>query len=178
MKGPHSDALVIFGSTGDLIYKKILPSLYAMERRRPQMPIIGAARPEWTFERFRVRESIERHGDFDETVLAKFQERLRYIGGDYGAPATHAALRKELGEVAHPLHYLAMPPSVSGSVIEALGQSGCFCGACVIAGKPIDHDLSSAQALSATLHTVFDELCIFRIELPRERSGAEPPGLP
>ncbi len=117
MHCPHSGTLVKFGATGELIYKKIFPSLYAMERRRRlQMPVIGAARPEWTLERFRVRsrESIERHGDFDEAVLAKLQERLRYIGGDYGAPATHAALRKELGGAAHPLHYLAIPPSVSG----------------------------------------------------------------
>ncbi len=115
MNVPHSDALVFFGATGDLVHKKIFPSLYAMERRgHLQAPIIGVARSKWTIERFRARarESIEQHGGFDEAVFAKFQERLHYISGDYGAPATQAALRNELGGAAHPLHYLAIPPSV------------------------------------------------------------------
>ncbi|MEO8050312.1 MAG: glucose-6-phosphate dehydrogenase [Acidobacteriota bacterium] len=164
---PHSDALVFFGATGDLVYKKIFPNLYAMERRgHLQVPVIGVARSEWTIGQFRARarDSIERHGGFDEAVFAKFQERLHYISGDYGAPATHAALRKELGSAAHPLHYLAIPPSVFGSVVEGLGQSGCARGARVIVEKPFGRDLASAQALSATLHTVFDESCIFRID--------------
>jgi len=164
---PHSDALVFFGATGDLVYKKIFPNLYAMERRgHLQVPVIGVARSEWTIGQFRARarESVERHGGFDEAVFAKFQERLHYISGDYGAPATHAALRKELGSAAHPLHYLAIPPSVFGSVVEGLGQSGCARGARVIVEKPFGRDLASAQALSATLHTVFDESCIFRID--------------
>ena len=94
MNVPHSDALVFFGATGDLVYKKIFPALYAMERRgHLQVPVIGVARSDWTIEQFRARarESIERHGGFDEAVFAKFQERLHYISGDYGAPATHAA---------------------------------------------------------------------------------------
>ena len=167
MKVPQSDALVFFGATGDLIYKKIFPNLYAMERRgHLQVPVIGVARSDWTIEQFRARarEGIERHGGFDETVFAKFQERLRYISGDYGAPSTHAALRQELGRAEHPLHYLAIPPSVFGSVVEGLGQSGCARGARVIVEKPFGRDLASAEALSATLHTVFDESCIFRID--------------
>jgi glucose-6-phosphate 1-dehydrogenase len=167
MNVPHSDALVFFGATGDLIYKKIFPALHAMERRgHLQVPVIGIARSDWTMEQFRARarESIERHGGFDEAVFAKLQERLRYISGDYGAPATHAALRKELGGAAHPLHYLAIPPSVFASVVEGLGQSGCARGACVIVEKPFGRDLPSAQALSATLHTVFDESRVFRID--------------
>ena len=164
---PHSDSLVFFGATGDLIYKKIFPALYAMERRgHLQVPVIGVARSDWTIEKFRARarESVEKQDGFDEAVFAKFQERLRYISGDYGAPATHAALRKELGDAAHPLHYLAIPPSVFEKVIEALGQSGCARGARVILEKPFGRDLPSAQALSATLHTVFDESSIFRID--------------
>jgi len=164
---PHSDALVFFGATGDLVYKKIFPNLYAMERRgHLQVPVIGVARSEWTIGQFRARarESVERHGGFDEAVFAKFQERLQYISGDYGTPATHAALRKELGSAAHPLLYLAIPPSVFGSVVEGLGQSGCARGARVIVEKPFGRDLASAQALSATLHTVFDESSIFRID--------------
>ena len=163
----QSDALVFFGATGDLVYKKIFPNLYAMERRGSlHVPVIGVARSDWTIEQFRARarESIERHGGLDEAVFAKFQERLHYISGDYGAAATHAALRKELGGAAHPLHYLAIPPSVFGKVVEGLGQSGCARGARVILEKPFGRDLVSAQALSATLHKVFDERSIFRID--------------
>jgi glucose-6-phosphate 1-dehydrogenase len=167
MNVPHSDALVFFGATGDLIYKKIFPALYAMERRgRLQVPVIGVARSDWTIEQFRARarKSIEQHEGFDEGVFAKLQERLHYISGDYGAPATHAALRKELGGAAHPLHYLAIPPSVFAKVVEGLGQSGCAQGARVVVEKPFGRDLPSARALSATLHTVFAESCIFRID--------------
>jgi len=163
----HTDALVIFGATGDLVYKKILPALYAMERRgHLQAPVIGVARSDWTIEQFRARAraSAEQHDGFDEAVFAKFQQHLHYISGDYGDPATHAALRKELGDAAHPLHYLAIPPSVFPRVIEAIGQSGCARGARVIIEKPFGRDLASAQALSATLHTVFDESSIFRID--------------
>ena len=167
MSVPQSDALVFFGATGDLVYKKIFPALYAMERRgHLQVTVIGVARSDWTVDQFRARarESVEKHGGFDEAVCAKLQDRLRYISGDYGAPATHAALRKELGAAAHPLHYLAIPPSVFASVVEGLGQSGCARGARVILEKPFGRDLPSAQALSATLHTVFDESSIFRID--------------
>jgi glucose-6-phosphate 1-dehydrogenase len=167
MNVSHSDALVFFGATGDLIYKKIFPNLYAMERRgHLQVPVIGVARSDWTIEQFRARarESIERHEGFDEAVFAKLRERLRYISGDYGAPATHAALRKELGDAAHPLHYLAIPPSVFGKVVQGLGRSGSARGARVVLEKPFGRDLPSAQALSETLHTVFDESSIFRID--------------
>lgn len=167
MSIPHSDALVFFGATGHLIYKKIFPALYAMERRgHLRVPVIGLARSDWTIEQFRARAraSVEKHGSFDDAVLAKLQERLHYVSGDYGAPATHAALRKELGGAAHPLHYLAVPPSLFEKVIEGLGQSGCARGARVIVEKPFGRDLPSARGLSATLHTVFDESCIFRID--------------
>lgn len=167
MNAAHSDALVFFGATGDLIYKKIFPNLYAMERRgKLHVPIIGVARSDWTLERFRARarESIEKHGGFEESVFAKFVEKLHYIRGDYAAATTHAALRKELGDAQHPLHYLAIPPSVFDGVIEQLGSSGCARGARIIIEKPFGRDLESARALSATLHKVFDEPSIFRID--------------
>jgi glucose-6-phosphate 1-dehydrogenase len=167
MTAPHSDALVFFGATGDLAYKKIFPALYAMERRgHLHVPVIGVARSDWTIGQFRarVRESIARHGSLDETVVAKLEQRLQYISGEYGAPATHAALRGQLGGAAHPLHYLAIPPSLFEKVVEGLGQSGCARGARVIVEKPFGRDLASAQALSATLHTVFDESSVFRID--------------
>lgn len=167
MNLPHSDALVIFGATGDLVFKKIFPALYAMERRgHLKVPVIGVARSDWTIEKFRARAlaSVRKQDGFDAAVLTKFQKRLRYISGDYSAPATHAALRKELGKAAHPLHFLAVPPSVFAGVIGGLGQSGCARGARVIVEKPFGRDLPSARALSATLHTVFDESCVFRID--------------
>jgi len=167
MNIPHSDALVFFGATGDLVYKKIFPALYAMQRRgHLQVPVIGVARSDWTIEKFqaRARASVEKQDGFDEAVFAKFQQHLHYISGDYGDAATHDALRKELGDAQHPLHYLAIPPSVFPRVIEGLGQSGCARGGRVIIEKPFGRDLPSAQALSAALHTVFDESCIFRID--------------
>ncbi len=136
MRLPHSDTLVFFGATGDLVYKKIFPALYAMERRgHLKVPVIGVARSDWTIEKFRARAlaSVKKQDGFDATVFAKFQKRLRYISGDYSAAATHAALRKELGKAAHPLHFLAIPPSVFAGVIKGLGQSGCARGARIIA---------------------------------------------
>ena len=168
MNLPHSDALVFFGATGDLVYKKIFPALYSMERReRLQVPVIGVARSDWTLAQFqaRARASVETHSDgFDEAVFTKLQQRLDYISGDYAASATHIALRKRLGDAAHPLHYLAIPPSVFASVVERLGESGCARGARVIVEKPFGRDLASARALSATLHTVFAESDVFRID--------------
>jgi len=167
MRLPHSDTLVFFGATGDLVYKKIFPALYAMERRgRLKVPVIGVARSEWTIEKFRARAlaSVKELDGFDAAVFAKFQKRLRYICGDYSAPDTHASLRKEIGKAAHPLHFLAIPPSVFAGVIKGLGKSGCARGARIILEKPFGRDLPSARALSATLHTVFDESSVFRID--------------
>ncbi|HMP89705.1 MAG TPA: glucose-6-phosphate dehydrogenase [Kiritimatiellia bacterium] len=167
MNLPHSDALVFFGATGDLVYKKIFPALYAMERwGHLKVPVIGVARSDWTIEKFRARAlaSVKKEDGFDAAVFAKFQKRLRYISGSYSAPATHAALRKELGKAAHPLHFFAIPPSVFAGVIKGLGQSGCARGARVVVEKPFGRDLPSARALSAKLHKVFDESSVFRID--------------
>lgn len=167
MKLPQSDALVFFGATGDLVFKKVFPALYAMERRgRLKLPVIGVARSDWTIAQFRARAraSVRKQDGFDAAVYARLQKRLRYISGDYSAPATHTALRKELGKAAHPLHFLAIPPSVFAGVVEGLGQSGCARGARVMVEKPFGRDLPSARTLSATLHTVFDESCVFRID--------------
>ena len=162
------DALVFFGATGDLAYKKIFPALHAMARRgHLDVPVVGVARTGWTLERLRARarESIERHGGgVDETVFARFVSRLRFVGGDYGDDATYAGLRKALGDTARPLHYLAIPPSLFATVVEGLARSGCARGARVVLEKPFGRDLPSAQALNATLHRVFDESAIFRID--------------
>jgi glucose-6-phosphate 1-dehydrogenase len=168
MTAAHSDALVFFGATGDLAYKKIFPALHAMARRgHLDMPVVGVARAGWTLEdlRARARESVERHGGgIDEIAFAALSARLRLVGGDYEDAATFVALRKELGEARCPAHYLAIPPSLFGSVVQGLARSSCAHGARVILEKPFGRDLPSAQALDATLHQVFDESSIFRID--------------
>src|SRR5271169_3309155 len=128
MSEPHSDALVFFGATGDLAYKKIFPSLQAMSRRgHLNVPVIGVAKAGWTLDQFkaRARDSVEKHGGLDEQAFAKLCALLRYVDGDYKAPDTFATLRKELGAAQHPAHYLAIPPVMFGVVVEQLGKSGC-----------------------------------------------------
>ena len=167
MSTPHSDALVIFGASGDLAYKKIFPALAAMTRRgHLDVPVIGVARSDWTREEFqaRARESIEQHGGLDATSLAKLLERLRYVRGDYGDAATMEGIRRELGGATRPLHYLAIPPSLFEAVVKGLGRTGCAKDARVVVEKPFGRDLASARELNATLHSVFGESQIFRID--------------
>ena len=167
MSAPRADALVFFGASGDLVYKKIFPALHAMARRgRLDVPVVGVARSGSTLEQFRARarESIEQHGGIDEAAFAKLAGRLRYVSGEYADPATYAALGKELAGTTRPLHYLAIPPSMFPTVVEMLGRSGCAREARVIVEKPFGRDLPSAQALNVTLHGVFDESRIFRID--------------
>jgi glucose-6-phosphate 1-dehydrogenase len=168
MTRTRSDALVFFGATGDLAYKKIFPAFHAMARRgNLNVPVIGVARSGWTLEelRARARDSIEEHGDpLDEKAFAELSARLSLVGGDYREAGTFDALRKELGDAKHPIHYLAIPPSMFATVVEGLHRSGCARGARVILEKPFGRDLPSAQALNETLHTLFDESSIFRID--------------
>ena len=155
MSAPRSDALVIFGATGDLAYKKIFPALNAMTRRgHLDVPVVGVARSDWTLEQFRghARESIERHGRFDEATFSRLRERLRYVRGDYGHPATMEKLRRELGAAKRPVHYLAIPPSLFETVVRGLRGSGCARDARVVVEKPFGRDLASARALNQTLH--------------------------
>jgi glucose-6-phosphate 1-dehydrogenase len=163
----HSDALVFFGATGDLAYKKIFPALQAMVRRgHLSVPVIGVAKAGWTLDQFkaRARDSVTKHGGLDEAAFARLAGLLRYVDGDYQDPATFAALRKELGSAKHPAHYLAIPPALFGVVVEQLGKSGCARGARVIVEKPFGRDLESARALNRVLLGNFDESAIFRID--------------
>jgi glucose-6-phosphate 1-dehydrogenase len=167
MSGPHSDALVFFGATGDLAYKKIFPALQAMVRRgRLSVPVIGVARAGWSLEQLkgRARESVEKHGGLDPAAFAKLCGLLRYVDGDYQDLATFAALRKELGSAQRPAHYLAIPPAAFAVVVQRLGQSECARGARVIVEKPFGRDLASARALNRILLGNFDESAIFRID--------------
>jgi glucose-6-phosphate 1-dehydrogenase len=163
----ESDAFVFFGATGDLAYKQIFPALYAMVRRGGlDIPIIGMARPGWTLDKLvqRARDSVEHGGDFDSACFAKLAAHLRYVGGDYTDPATFARLKQALGSASRPIHYLAIPPSMFGSVVQGLAKSGCADNARVIVEKPFGRDLATAQSLDRTLHEVFAEPAIFRID--------------
>ena len=163
----RSDALVFFGATGDLAYKKIFPSLQAMIKRgHLDVPVIGVAKAGWNLEQFRARarDSLEKHGGLDNAAFAKLLGLLRYIDGDYGDASTFTALRRELGGAARPAHYLAIPPSLFESVVEQLAKAGCTAGARVIVEKPFGHDLDSARELNRILYRNFDEAHIFRID--------------
>ena len=167
MSNISSDVLVFFGATGDLAYKKIFPSLQAMVRRgHLNVPVIGVAKASWNLDQLkaRARDSVEKHGGLDPAAFTKLSSLLRYVDGDYQDPATFAALRKELGSAKHPAHYLAIPPSLFGTVVKHLGESGCATGARVIVEKPFGNDLESAQALNRILLSNFDESSIFRID--------------
>jgi glucose-6-phosphate 1-dehydrogenase len=167
MAMPESDAFVFFGATGDLAYKKIFPALYAMARRNGlDIPIIGMARAGWSLDRLkqRARDSVEHGGDFDSACFEKLAAQLRYVGGDYTDPATYAKLKQALGNSTRPIHYLAIPPSRFASVVQGLAKSGCAADARVIVEKPFGRDLATAQALDRTLHEVFLESAIFRID--------------
>ncbi len=167
MSDSRSDALVFFGASGDLAYKKIFPALQAMSKRGTlDVPVIGVAKSNWNLDqlRARARESIEKHGDFDAAAFDKLCRLLHYIDGDYNDPATFSALRRELGSSQRPAYYLAIPPVLFGPVVEELGKSGCSQNARVIVEKPFGTDLESARKLNAILLSIFPEKAIFRID--------------
>ena len=167
MSEPKSDALVFFGATGDLAYKKIFPSLQAMLKRgHLDVPVIGVAKAGWTLDQLkaRVRDSLEKHGGVDAAAFEKLAGLLRYVDGDYADRATFDAIRKQLGSAQRPAHYLAIPPALFGTVVEQLDNADCTNGARVIVEKPFGHDLASARNLNKILLARFDEDHIFRID--------------
>jgi len=166
--GP-ADALVFFGATGDLAYKKIFPALYDMTKRGDlNVPVIGVASSSWTVDdlRKRAKDSINEHGGGidDEAAFDALAQKLQYVDGDYRDDKTFAALGKALGNAQAPAHYLAIPPSLFPTVVEGLGKSGCAKNARVIVEKPFGRDLASARELNNVLHGVFPEPMIFRID--------------
>src|SRR5262245_34948791 len=167
MSDSHSDALVFFGATGDLAYKKIFPALQAMVKRgHLHVPVVGVAKAGWTVEqlRERARDSVERHGGLDPVAFTTLSGLLRYVDGDYRDAATFKAIREQLGPATRPAYYLAVPPTMFPVVIDQLRASGCTSGARVIIEKPFGRDLASAQALNRTLFGCFEESTIFRID--------------
>ena len=167
MPDEHSDALVFFGATGDLAYKKIFPALAAMVRHGLlNIPVIGVARAGWNRDQFcaYVRKSVEDHAGTDEAVFSRLCSLMRYVDGDYNDQATYEALRTELGSAKRPLHYLAIPPSLFATVVEGLARAQCVENARVVVEKPFGRDLKSAQELNRILHRYFSESAIFRID--------------
>ena len=162
------NALVLFGASGDLAYKKIFPALERLVRNKGMdIPVVGVARSEWTLEQFRerVRASIEEHGeDADPQSVVHLLDRLRYVSGDYQDVQTFKQLHEVLGDSKRPLHYLAVPPSVFPVVIENLHAYKCDHEAGVVVEKPFGRDLQSAVALNEVLLEVFPEERIFRID--------------
>jgi glucose-6-phosphate 1-dehydrogenase len=162
-----SDALVFFGATGDLAYKKIFPSLQAMIRQGTlSVPVIGVAGSGWTIDqlRDRVKASLQEHGSVDEADFAKLVSLLRYVDGDYRDQATFAALRASLGGAARPTFYLAIPPALFHTVVAQLHSSGCLAGGRVVLEKPFGKNLTTARSLNEALRGVLPESAVFRID--------------
>ena len=168
MTRSQSDALVLFGVTGDLAHKMIFPALYAMVKRGVlTVPVIGVAFPNWNIDRLhrRVTDSIERNGGVDDKrALQRLLSLLKYVSGDYKAPETFAAIKAALGKAKRPAHYLAIPPSLFATVIEGLGAANLAKNARVIVEKPFGRDLATAKELNQVAHSVFPEDSIFRID--------------
>ena len=162
----ESDALVFFGATGDLAFKKIFPSLQGLIRDEGfNVPIIGVSRS-GSLDKLkeRAKESLEKHGDLDQEAYNKMTDLLRAVQGDYNDPETYTKLRQELGQAERPLHYLAIHPTMFAEVAEGLAKSDCATNARVVLEKPFGRDLASAQELNDLLHRYFPEDAIFRID--------------
>jgi len=163
-----ADALVLFGASGDLAFKKLFPALHNLARRdRLPASVIGVARAGWQRKQLveRARASIEAHGSgFDSKAFDVVARSLQYVDGDYRDEATFASLKKALGHARRPLHYLAIPPSLFGDVVQRLHAASCTDGARVVVEKPFGRDRASAAALNRTLHRFFDEGDVFRID--------------
>jgi glucose-6-phosphate 1-dehydrogenase len=168
MRRQDSDALIIFGATGDLCFKKIYPALYHLVRRgHLSVPVIGVARAGWNLDKLagQVRDSVHASvTDADGAVLQKLTSLLKYVDGDYTKPETYNTLRKALGDAQRPLNYLAIPPSVFPPVITCLGKTQPVQTTRVVVEKPFGRDLESARRLNATLLETFPESNIFRID--------------
>ena len=167
MTDSHSDALVFYGVTGDLAFKKIFPALQAMVKRgQLNVPVVGVARSHWTVDqlRQRVRESLEKHGGVDPAAFDKLAGLLRYVSVDYTDPGACRAIYGQLKDAKRPAIYLAVPPHLFEAVVDQLEKSGCASNARIIIEKPFGRDLASARELNQILHRVFDESSIFRID--------------
>jgi glucose-6-phosphate 1-dehydrogenase len=167
---PRSDALVLFGATGDLAKKKIFPAIYQMEKIGAcgGVSIVGVASSEWDDDQLRsaAYEAIKDSGtEIDEVCWKQLASRMTYVSGDYRDAGTFQRLAEQLSEVERPLFYLAIPPSMFDDVVQGLASvhlNGP--GSRVVVEKPFGRDLESARELNEVLHAVFPEEAIFRID--------------
>lgn len=168
MTAPAADALVLYGATGDLVFKKLFPALQRMVKRGVlDVPVVCVARQPWSIDdlRKRARDSLVTHGGgVDEAAFGKLCARLRYVGGDYAQEATFQAIHRELAGASHPVHYMAIPQDAFGLVCRQLARTGGTAGARLVLEKPFGRDLASARELNATLHEHFAESDVFRID--------------
>jgi glucose-6-phosphate 1-dehydrogenase len=168
MTESESDALVVFGVTGDLAHKMIFPALYAMVKRDVlKVPVIGVAYPKWSLERLhrRATDGIKRAGGIDDKrALQRLLSLMKYVSGDYTDSGTFTAIKEALGKARRPAHYLAIPPALFETVIKGLGIANLAGNARVIVEKPFGRDLASAHELNQVAHAVFPEDSIFRID--------------
>ena len=164
----RSDALVLFGVTGDLAHKMIFPALYAMAKRGTlKIPVIGVAFPKWSLARLRKRvtDSIKQSGGIDnQRAFHHLLSQLKYVIGDYNDQGTFTAIREALGNARRPAHYLAIPPSLFETVIKGLGAANLAEHARVVVEKPFGRDLESARELNRVAQKVFTRDSIFRID--------------
>lgn len=164
----RSDALVLFGVTGDLAHKMILPALYAMTKHGVlNVPVIGIAAPKWSIVQLRkhTTDSIKQAGMIDDRdAIDHLLALLRYVSGDYNDSGTFNTLKQALGDAKCPAHYLPIPPLLFGPVIQGLGAAGLAKNARVIIEKPFGRDLASARELNRIAQSVFHEDSIFRID--------------
>jgi glucose-6-phosphate 1-dehydrogenase len=168
MKPERADALVFYGATGDLAFKKVIPALQSLVKRGElDVPVVGMARSFRTLEDFhaRARESVEKHGGgADPVAFPKLLKLLRFVPGDYADPKTFEALAAELDGAKLPVHYMAVPQGLFGMIGQQLADAGLAKNARLVIEKPFGSDLASARALNAVLHEHFPETHVFRID--------------
>lgn len=167
MTGEHADAFVFFGASGDLARKQIFPALHAMVAAGElDVPVVGVAHSGWSVDdlKVRARDSVLENGGDDDEHLESLLGHLAYVDGDYRDSATFESLRKTLGDAKRPVHYLAIPPSLFGTVIDGLRGVGLHENARVVVEKPFGRDLKSAIELNAVVSRAFSEDAIFRID--------------
>jgi glucose-6-phosphate 1-dehydrogenase len=168
MEAPRSDAIVVFGVTGDLVHKEIFPAIYGLFRDEDiSVPVVGVARSDWTMDQLteRARDAVEKRDiPIDEKVFGRLAENLHYVRGDYGAPETYEKMCQALQGTGSPLFYMAIPPSVFPVVTNSLASSGCSLNSRVLVEKPFGRDLRSAIELNETLREHYPEQAIFRID--------------
>ena len=177
-------AIVIFGASGDLAKRKLLPAIYELAREKllpEKFALVGYARSPMTDEQYRTeaREAVEKFArtkPLDGALWKKIEDRMHYVRGDYGSAEDHAKLAevlakydRDLGTEGNRLFYLSTPPETFGPVIERLGERsladrGRRGWERIIIEKPFGHDLASARALNELLHRYFSEEQVFRID--------------